>query len=81
MHAPTKSENKKGNARMRTSDDMLMMRNGQMLILQDHQLVALREDLVLVDGTRIAVDGRVILTDGTYETLAEGQSILVENSN
>jgi uncharacterized Zn-binding protein involved in type VI secretion len=64
---------------MGLSDDMLMMRNGQMLILRDNSLIALSEDMVLVDGTRIAMDGRVIMTDGTFETLVEGQAILVEN--
>jgi hypothetical protein len=61
------------------SDDLLMMRNGQMLILRGQQMVALGEDMVLADGTRIAVDGRVILTDGTFQALVEGQAILVEN--
>jgi hypothetical protein len=27
----------------------------------------------------IAVDGRVIMVDGTYQALVEGQAILVEN--
>ena len=60
-------------------DDMLMLKNGQMLILRDHKLVALLEDLILVDGTRIAVDGRVIMTDGTFQSLVEGQAILIED--
>ena len=60
-------------------DDLLMLRDGQMLILRDHQMVRLQEEMLLVDGTRIAVDGRVIMTDGSYAALAEGQSILVEN--
>ena len=61
------------------SDELLMMKNGQMLILRDTKMVALSEDLILLDGTRIAVDGRVIMTDGTYQNLVEGQTILVEN--
>ena len=61
------------------SDELLMMKNGQLLILRDYQMVALHEDMVLIDGTRIAVDGRVIMTDGTYQTLVEGQAILIEN--
>ena len=64
---------------MITGDDMLMMKNGQMLILQDGTLIALLEDLILSDGTRIAVDGRVIMTDGTFQALVEGQAILVDN--
>jgi hypothetical protein len=64
---------------MNPSDDLLMLKNGQMLILQDHKMISLREDMILVDGTRIAMDGRVIMTDGTYQRLVEGQAILVEN--
>jgi hypothetical protein len=60
-------------------DDLLMMRNGQMLILRDSQMIALLEDMILADGTRIAVDGRVIMTDGSYQMLVEGQAILVDN--
>jgi len=58
---------------------MLMLKNGQMLILRDNQMVALDEDMILMDGTRIAMDGRVILTDGAFETLVEGQAILIDN--
>ena len=64
---------------MGLSDDLLMMKNGRMLILQDQKMIALLEDMILVDGTRIAMDGRVIMTDGTYQSLVEGQAILIEN--
>jgi hypothetical protein len=60
-------------------DDLLMMKNGIMLILKGSEMIALPEDMVLADGTRIALDGRVILADGTYQMLVEGQSILVDN--
>jgi len=60
-------------------DDMLMWKNGQMLILRDSELIALPEDMILADGTRIALDGRVIMVDGTYQRLIEGQAILVDN--
>ena len=69
-------------------DDLLMLRNGQMLILREHEMVALQEEMLLADGTRtpalragasVALDGRVITADGSFQALAEGQSILVEN--
>jgi hypothetical protein len=60
-------------------DDMLMMKNGQMLILSDREMIPLRQDMILADGTRIALDGRVIMVDGTYQRLVEGQAILVDN--
>ncbi len=58
---------------------MLIMKNGQMLILRDSEMIALSEDMILADGTRIALDGRVIMVDGTYEMLAEGQAIIVDS--
>jgi hypothetical protein len=69
-------------------DDLLMLRNGQMLILRENQLVALQEEICLIDGTRtpalragasVALDGRVITADGTYQSLVEGQAILVDS--
>ena len=60
-------------------DAMLMMKNGQMLIFRDREMIALSEDIILVDGTRIALDGRVTMADGTYQELVEGQAILVED--
>ena len=60
-------------------DDLLMLKNGEMLILRESKMIALSEDMVLADGTRIALDGRVIMIDGTYQRLKEGQAILVEN--
>ena len=60
-------------------DGMLMMKNGQMIILINGELIALSEDTILADGTRIALDGRVTMADGTYEIIGEGQAVLVDN--
>ena len=51
-----------------------------MPILRENQMVAPGKDMILVDGTRIAVEGRVILTDGIFERLVEGQAILIDNA-
>jgi hypothetical protein len=63
---------------MSIGDDLLMLRNGQMLILKDSEMIALSEDIILSDGTRITMDGRVVMSDGTYQNLGEGKAILVE---
>lgn len=60
-------------------DGMLMMKNGQMIILINGELVSLSEEMILADGTRIALDGRVTMADGTYEIIGEGQAVLVDN--
>jgi hypothetical protein len=60
-------------------DDLLMMKNGQMLILKESELIALSQDMLLSDGKGIALGGRVIMVDGTFQRLLEGQAILVDN--
>ena len=34
----------------------------------------------LAPGASVALDGRVIMADGTYQALVEGQSIIVDSS-
>lgn len=61
-------------------DGMLMMKNGRMIILRNGELIALSEEMILADGTRIALDGRITMTDGTYEVLGEGKAVMVDNN-
>ena len=42
-------------------------------------MIVLKKAMALAEGTRVAVDGKVIMADGTYRTLLEGQALLVEN--
>ncbi|HZM22937.1 MAG TPA: DUF6799 domain-containing protein [Anaerolineales bacterium] len=60
-------------------DGMLMMKNGQMIILINGELITLIEDMILADGTRIALDGTVTTADGSYEVIGEGQAVMVDN--
>ncbi len=60
-------------------DGMLMMKNGQMIILINGELITLIEDMILADGTRIALDGTVTTEDGSYEVIGEGQAVMVDN--
>ena len=56
---------------------MLIMKNGQLLFLNNGELTTLREDMVLEDGTHITLDGSVALPDGSYQVIGEGQAMVV----
>ncbi|HXQ36950.1 MAG TPA: DUF6799 domain-containing protein [Anaerolineales bacterium] len=60
-------------------DGMLMMKNGQMIILINGELISLGEEMILADGTRIALDGTVTMADGSYQVIGEGQAVMVDN--
>jgi len=58
-------------------EGMLIMKSGQLLYLQNGDLVTLREDLILEDGTHITLDGSVAMPDGSYQVISEGQAVAV----
>ena len=58
-------------------EGMLIMKSGQLLYLQNGDLVTLREDMVLEDGTHITLDGSVVMADGSYQVISEGQAVVV----
>ena len=55
-------------------DGMLIRKNGQLLYLQNGELITLHEDMILEDGTHIALDGSIAMPDGSYQVISEGQA-------
>ena len=64
---------------MLIEDGILIMKNGQLLILKNGELTILSEDLILEDGTHIALDGSVSMPDGSYQFIDEGQAVLMND--
>jgi hypothetical protein len=58
-------------------DGMLIMKNGQLLFLNHGELITLREDVILEDGTHITLDGSLAMPDGSYQVISEGQAVAV----
>ena len=63
---------------MLIADGMLIMKNGQLLFLKNGEMIPLTEEMLLVDGTRIGLDGSVTMADGTSRVIGEGQAVLVD---
>ena len=62
---------------MGIEDGMLIMKNGQLLFLENDELITLREDVILGDGTHITLDGSVAMPDGSYQVISECQAVAV----
>lgn len=60
---------------MNLHEGMVMMKAGRMMVVQGGELMAMEEDVLMNDGTRVLADGTVIRTDGTTRTMMEGESI------
>ncbi len=55
--------------------DLLVFRDGKMLIKRDGKLMPMIETQVIEDGTQVMMDGTIMMKDGETKKLKDGQQI------
>ena len=60
---------------MNIQDDMITMKNGQVMIIRNDGMEPLEDEMTLSDGTRVGMDGTVIMPDGTARMMEEGETM------
>ena len=60
------------------SQDLAMMKGGQMILLVDGDMLIMESDVVTPDGTMVQTDGTLILPDGTLRTLVEDEAVFID---
>ena len=60
---------------MNIQDDMITMKNGQVMIIRNDGMEPLEDEMTLSDGTRVGIDGTVIMPDGTARMMEEGETM------
>jgi len=63
---------------MPTKQDMVMMRDGKMMVKRRGRITPMKEDLAIFDGTRVMMDGTVMMTDGVARAMMEGEAITMD---
>jgi hypothetical protein len=58
--------------------DMVMMRDGKMMVKRNGRILPMEEDIAIFDGTRVMMDGTVMMTDGIARTMMEGEAITMD---
>jgi len=58
--------------------DMVMMRDGKMMVKRRGRITPMEEDIAIFDGTRVMTDGTVMMTDGIARTMMEGEAITMD---
>jgi hypothetical protein len=58
--------------------DILIMKNGKMMMKRGSRIRPMKEDIALFDGMRVMMDGTVIMTDGIARTMMEGDAITMD---
>jgi len=57
---------------------MVMMRDGKMMVKRRGRITPMKEDIAIFDGTRVMMDGTVMMTDGVARTMMEGEAITMD---
>ena len=59
-------------------EDLLVMKNGKMMMKRGSRIRPMKEDMAIFDGMRVMIDGTVIMTDGIARTMMEGEAITMD---
>ena len=63
---------------MDMKEDLLVMKNGKMMMKRGSRIRPMKEDMAIFDGMRVMMDGTVIMTDGIARTMMEGEAITMD---
>ena len=62
---------------MELKDDMIIMRDRQVMIMQNGELVQMLEGMTTLDGSRVLPDGTLQMWDGTTRIMEEGETLTI----
>ena len=60
--------------------DTIMMKDGKVMRMRKGEMAPIEEEVIMPDGTRILLDGTVLMTNGITRMMAEGETMHVVNS-
>ncbi|HLF74017.1 MAG TPA: DUF6799 domain-containing protein [Anaerolineales bacterium] len=58
--------------------DLILMKNGKMMMKRRGRISPMKEDLAIFDGVRVMMDGTVIMADGNARTMMEGEAMTMD---
>lgn len=63
-----------------TAKNCLTLRNGKVVLMQNGKATVLKQDSVLLNGTKITTNGNIIRKDGTKTLMVTGQCFSMEGT-
>ncbi len=60
--------------------DTITMKDGKVMRMRQGGMTPIEEEVIMPDGTRILLDGTVLMTNGIMRMMAEGETMHVVNS-
>ena len=56
-------------------EDMIVMKNGKVMRVQNGETTPVDGEITMADGTRVLADGTVLMADGTTRMMREGETM------
>ena len=63
---------------MNGDDEIVTMKDGRVMTMRGGSLAPLEEEITLSDGTRVQMDGTVVMNDGTSRVMTEGETLYMD---
>ena len=63
---------------METQQDIVMKKDGKMMVVRYGEVSPMELVMTLSNGTRVAVDGTITLPDGTSRMLMDGEALTLD---
>ena len=60
---------------MDMQEGAIAMKDGRVMTVQNGEMKLIEEEITMEDGTRIRVDGTLLMTDGTSRGMKEGETL------
>ena len=63
---------------MEMNEELVMMRDGRMMVVRNGELMEMEEDMTMLDGTRVTMAGTIMTTDGTTRAMMDGEAMTMD---
>jgi hypothetical protein len=60
------------------SQDHILMQGGRIMIMRNGEMKPMNEEITMPDGTKVSIEGMVLMPDGTTRMMAEGETMLLQ---
>ncbi len=63
---------------MYMKEDMVMMKDGKMMVRKNGETMPMMMDMTMSNGTKVMMDGKVMMADGTSRMMMDGEAMTMD---
>ncbi len=63
---------------MDIQEDMVVMKDGKMMVRKNGETMPMTMDMTMSNGTKVMMDGKVMMVDGTSRRMMDGEAMTMD---